>query len=260
MKKTLIALAVAASAAVSGSAMAWTANGTGGSVDMGGTLNPVDKVTPWEVKMGSEIRGLDASIGRGQKVVEVKMPKNALIMGIRTQTRDVFPGWASDVTPSIDFNGAVNIDSFSDGVATLTLDVKQGESKIGTMQASFESGAEASFRGEGNDANKYSLFAPRMGNAFFGGLSKTAEGASQYGYTIAQKYDAEIVANYNEQNVDGEAIKEEISFTDGLKSYSGFYGAGIPVNSSIVITLDQAASSDDPIQWKASLPVTVSYH
>lgn len=129
MKKTLIALAVAASAAVSGSAMAWTANGTGGSVDLGGTLTPVEKVTPWEVKMGSEIKGLDASIGRGQKVVEVKMPKNALIMGIRTQTRDVFPGWASDITPFIDFNGAVNLDSFSNGVATLTLDVKQGGEK-----------------------------------------------------------------------------------------------------------------------------------
>ncbi|HDQ6533529.1 TPA: hypothetical protein QBF27_001565 [Escherichia coli O36:H14] len=260
MKKTLIALAVAASAAVSGSAMAWTANGTGGSVDLGGTLTPVEKVTPWEVKMGSEITGLDASIGRGQKVVEVKMPKDALIMAIRTQTKDAFPGWASDITPSIDFNGAVNLDSFSNGVATLTLDVKQGESKIGTMQALFQSGAEASFRGEGDDANKYTLFAPRMGNAFFGGLSKTAEGASQYGYAIAKRYDAEVVANYNEQNLDGEAIKGEISFNDGVKTYSGIYGAGIPGDSSIVITLDQAASSDAPIQWKASLPVTVSYN
>ncbi len=259
MKKTLIALAVAASAAVSGSAMAWAPNGTGGSVDLGGTLTPVEKVTPWEVKMGSEITGLDASIGRGQKVVEVKMPKNALIMGIRTQTKDTFPGWASDITPSIDFNGAVNLDSFSNGVATLTLDVKQGGDKIGTMQASFESGAEASFRGEGEDANKYTLFAPRMGNAFFGGLSKTAEGASQSGYYLVKKYDAEVVANYNVQNISGDAIKEEISFNDGVKSYSGFYGAGIPADSSIVITLDQAASSDAPIQWKASLPVTVSY-
>ncbi|HEI3186174.1 TPA: hypothetical protein SI321_005057, partial [Escherichia coli] len=55
MKKTLIALAVAASAAVSGSAMAWTANGTGGSVELGGTLNPVEKVTPWEVKVGDDV-------------------------------------------------------------------------------------------------------------------------------------------------------------------------------------------------------------
>lgn len=37
MKKTLIALAVAASAVVSGSAMAWTGGGNGGSLELGGT-------------------------------------------------------------------------------------------------------------------------------------------------------------------------------------------------------------------------------
>ncbi|HBA7894902.1 TPA: hypothetical protein J1Z77_005064, partial [Escherichia coli] len=244
---------------VSGSAMAWTQNGTGGSVDLGGTLTPVEKVTPWEVKMGSEINGLDASIGKGQKIVEVKMPKNALIMGIRTQTTDVFRGGERDITPLIDFNGAVDLDSFSNGVATLTLDVKQGESKIGTMQASFESGAEASFRGIKYDANKYSLYAPEIGRAFFGGLSKTAEGSSLYGYTIAKKYDPEIVQHYNEQDNKNAAIKGTIFFDNVDKTYSGFYSAGIPVNSSVVITLDHAASGDTPIQWKASLPVTVSY-
>ncbi|EGJ4498914.1 hypothetical protein INB87_004741, partial [Escherichia coli] len=69
MKKTLIALAVAASAAVSGSAMAWTANGTGNSVELGGTLTPVEKVSPWEVKTGDAVTGLDAPIQKGQKIV-----------------------------------------------------------------------------------------------------------------------------------------------------------------------------------------------
>lgn len=50
--------------------------------------------------MGSEINGLDASIGKGQKIVEVKMPKNALIMGIRTQTTDVFRG-ANAILPRL---------------------------------------------------------------------------------------------------------------------------------------------------------------
>ncbi len=40
MKKTLIALAVAASAAVSGSAMAWSNGDFNGSVDIGGTVTP----------------------------------------------------------------------------------------------------------------------------------------------------------------------------------------------------------------------------
>lgn len=49
MKKTLIALAVATSAAVSCSAMAWTTNGTGGTVDFGGHLAQLIKILP-EVK------------------------------------------------------------------------------------------------------------------------------------------------------------------------------------------------------------------
>lgn len=52
MKKTLIVLAVTASVMTSGSAMAWTLNGSGGSVELGGTLTPAEKVTLWEVKTG----------------------------------------------------------------------------------------------------------------------------------------------------------------------------------------------------------------
>ncbi|EOK2317588.1 hypothetical protein ACXAQL_004570 [Escherichia coli] len=70
MKKTFIALVVAASAAVSVSAMAagWEQNGSGGSVDMSGTLTPVEKVTPWEVKVGDAVTGLDAQIQKDQSV------------------------------------------------------------------------------------------------------------------------------------------------------------------------------------------------
>lgn len=261
MKKTLIALAVAASAAVSGSAMAWTANGAGGSVDLGGTLTPTDVVTPWEVKTGAAVNGLDAEIAKGQQKVELEMPKNALILGIRTKTNDVFLGGKPNINPQIDFHNAVDIDAFVGGKTTLTLDVTQDGNKIGTMKTSFESGAEASFHNtvNENDTNKYSLYASDSHWAFFGGLGKNAEAASKWGYSVAKKYDAEVVANYNEQGISNGAIQEVIAFNDGNKVYSGFYGAGIPANSSIVITLDQAASGDAPIQWKASLPVTVSY-
>ncbi|HCN8216144.1 TPA: hypothetical protein N6448_004795, partial [Escherichia coli] len=71
MKKTLIALAVAASAVVSGSAMAWTANGDGGSVDLGGTLTPTDVMTPWEVKVGAAVNDLNAAIRKGDTKVDI---------------------------------------------------------------------------------------------------------------------------------------------------------------------------------------------
>lgn len=101
MKKTLIALAVAASAAVSGSAMAWTANGTGNSVDLGGTLTPVEKVTPWEVKTGAAVTGLDAQVTQGQTMVDVAVKKAIPVLGIRTQeVGKSFPAQAG-INPAI---------------------------------------------------------------------------------------------------------------------------------------------------------------
>ncbi|ENM7303529.1 hypothetical protein AB8N91_004958, partial [Escherichia coli] len=75
MKKTLIALAVATSAVVSGSAMAWTAGGNGGSVEIGGTLTPETVVLPWEVKTGSNIADLNAKIKKGQSEVDIVASK-----------------------------------------------------------------------------------------------------------------------------------------------------------------------------------------
>lgn len=51
MKKTLIALAVAASAAVSGSAIAWQDGDFNGSVDIGGSITS-DQPT-WQWKIGN---------------------------------------------------------------------------------------------------------------------------------------------------------------------------------------------------------------
>lgn len=48
-------------------------------------------------------------------------------------------------------------------------------------------------------------------------------------------------------------------FDNETSNYYGAYGAGIESGKTIKITLDQAASGDAPIQWKAALPVTVTY-
>ncbi|EES4634805.1 TPA: hypothetical protein ACGTEY_004660, partial [Shigella sonnei] len=134
MKKTLIALAVAASAAVSGSAMAWTANGTGGSVDMGGILSPAHKVTPWEVKVGDAVKGLDAKIEKGQKTVEISLKSAIPLLGIRTQTSEVFHG-QEGITPQISYGSAIDVHSFKEGMAPLTLEVKDSKgAKIGKAE------------------------------------------------------------------------------------------------------------------------------
>ena len=259
MKKTLIALAVAVSAAVSGSAMAWTANGTGGSVDLGGTLTPVEKATPWEVKVGAAVTGLDAQIQKGQKVADISVNKAIPVLGIRTVSNTPFNG-QTGITPIIDYHGAIDATKFSAGNATLTLQIKDAnDAAIGTMSAPLMAAALISSTAANN---YYSAFADVERMAFFGGLGKSSSEILTNVSTVTSKInalDAEISANFNTQNgsVDNNGWHNDLLNTKA--TYSAYYGSGIEQGKTIKITLDQAASGDAPILWKASLPVTVSY-
>lgn len=261
MKKTLIALAIAASAAVSGSAMAWTSNGSGGTVDMGGTLTPVTKVTPWEVQVGSAVTGMDADIQKGQTTVSIVTEKAIPVLGIRTQTAETFQG-QDGISPQINFGSAINIDTIKNGEAELTIDVKNGsgEEKIGTLSAPLLVGAEYSYTGPNN--GKYVMVASTSGDGFFGGLPKDKSGSLSNPYSRIQEINAEYVANYNNQGVSWSPENDGFgawNFTNSAYNYSAYYGSGIEKGKKIKITLNQAASGDTSIQWKASLPVTVTY-
>ncbi|EDV9774733.1 hypothetical protein JI87_000868 [Salmonella enterica subsp. enterica] len=255
MKKTLIALAVAASAAVSGSAMAWTANGTGGSVNLGGTLTPADVVTPWEVKTGDAVTGLDAQIKKGQKTVDIAVNKAIPVLGIRTQTTQVFQGQPG-ISPQIDYGNAVNVDAFENGRAPVTLEVKDDtNTKIGTLTTSLGASALVSVKGPWSGYNH--SYSDTAGQGFFGGLPKNK--AQTPDENIAVKVMPEVAEHYTSQEgVSYQKVGVTSEFANTEATYSGYYGAGIEQGKIIKITLDQPAASD-AIAWKASLPVTVSY-
>ena len=255
MKKTLIALAVAASAAVSGSAMAWTANGTGGSVDMGGTLNPVTKVTPWEVKTGAAVTGLDAQIQKGQKVVDIAVNRAIPVLGIRTIESTAFQGQPG-ISPQVDYGNAVNVDAFKNGRAPVTLEVKDDtNTKIGTLTTSLGASALTSIKGSWT-AYSHS-YSDTVGQGFFGGLPKSEAEAPDE--NIAFNVMPEVADHYTDQGAAYSGVGVTTSFSDPDFTYSGYYGAGIERGKIIKITLDQAVSGDALIQWKASLPVIVTY-
>ncbi len=261
MKKTLIALAVAASAVVSGSAMAagWEQNGSGGSVDLGGTLTPVAKVTPWEVKTGDAVTGLDGQVQKGQQAVKIAVNKAIPVLGIRTQTTQAFQGQAG-ISPQISYGDAVNLDGFSNGVTNVYMEVRntQGE-KIGMLTAPFFAGAEVS-QVNGSRDYKYFLYANEAGDGFFGGLPKNTDGATNDISTKLNAISSEFTANYTTQGVmEYDKTYGRTSFNAGSVTYSAYYGSGIRSGDTLSITLDQAASGDAPIQWNASLPVTVTY-
>ena len=261
MKKTLIALAVAASAVVSGSAMAagWEQNGHGTSVELGGTLIPAAVVTPWEVKTGDAVTNLDAQIQKGQASVTVNVNQAIPVLGIRTQTVNSFMGSAG-ISPQINYGGAVDVDGFSAGVTTLSLDVTDaGGTKIGNMTVPFSAAGARSYSVDDvTGASSRNLYAPTSGDAFFGGLGHSASAIASDAEAFVSAIDAAVVAKYNTWGASKVTGALTENFT-GNVFYSGFYGSGIESGRSIKITLDKAVTGDTQIQWKASLPVIVSY-
>ena len=257
MKKNLITLTVAISATVSGSAMAWTPNGLGGSVELGGTLTPAAIVTPWEVYVGAAVNNLNANIKKGRSFADVAVSQAIPILGIRTINNKAFAG-AEDCTPIIDYSGAVNLDGFVNGVTTLTLDIKDSSGKkIGTMTAPFSAAGVISWKNESNNGRATGLWAAD-GSMFYGGLAKSQEKSSSQSELLAKSIISDIADHFDSQGYDISGASWSGTPMPGA-TYSGYYAGGITAGSSIKITLDTAVTGDDSINWKASLPVTVSY-
>ncbi len=257
MKKTLIALAVAASAAVSGSAMAWTANGTGGSVDLGGTLTPADVITPWEVKVGAAVNGLDADIRKGDTKVDIPVKNAISVLGIRTIESTAFTGQPG-ISPQISYDAAVDLNGFAANVTTLNLEVKDstGTNKIGTLSAPFFAVAEQSIKGP--EANyRAGVIASNEGELFFGGLPKSEAGYSSV-FNNANTIVPDVTAHYDLQGQEWANSAGWSRVSDTGHTYSAYYASGIEQGKTIKITLDNPAGADE-IAWKATLPVTVSY-
>lgn len=259
MKKTLIALAVAASATVSGSAMAWTANGVGGSVDFSGTLNPKNLVTPWEVKVGDTVNDLNALIKKGQSKVDIVAKKSILALGIRTATNKAFLGQPG-IAPQIDFKNAVDLNGFEGGVTTLTLDVKSGTTndKIGTLTAPFNAAAVLSVTNTPDTKDIYA-YVFNGASGFTGGLSTDWTKVNKNPQTALNTLSADIMANFDDQNLSFTSSGMASGFNTTGARYSAVYGAGILSNDVIKINLDNPVTADDEIIWKAELPITVSY-
>lgn len=262
MKKTLIALAVAASAAVSGSAMAWTANGTGNSVELGGILTPADVVTPWEVKAGDAVTDLDAQIQIGQRVVSVDVKRPIPVLGIRTASTNAFEGRVG-ISPQIDYQGVVDLEGAEfrnfDGLMPLNLKVYDDNSgEIGTLTTKIFAGGAVSRL---NSGDMYSVYPndDSSSYAFKGGIS-TVEGSVASFSNLRSRLNAldpSITANFNEQGANDVVEWKAPDFSVVSEKYSGFYGSGIEQGQTINISLNVPAA--EVITWKASLPVTVLY-
>lgn len=259
MKKTLIALALAATA-VSGSAMAWTSSGTGGSVEFSGTLTPEGSGTPWEVLVGAAVSNLNADIKTGATIVDIPVTTAIPVMGIRTAVKEAFAG-KPGIRPQIDYKGAIDASKFAAGVTTLTLDVKDtSNAKIGVLTAPLSAAAVTSWTGVGNPG-QYSQYASSNSRAYWGGLSTTDNGAAQgasAAKALVNSINPDFMANYVTQEANESANILGTDFSVAGNTYSSAYGAGIVAGAKVKLTLDTPAARN-AIAWSASLPITVSY-
>lgn len=259
MRRSLVALAVAAASVISGSAMAWTANGTGGSVGLSGTLIPQDLVTPWEVKTGTAVTGLNADIEKGQRIVDVAVDNAIPVLGIRTVSQVPFQG-EPGIAPQIDYKGTVDVDNFSEGITKLLLpEVRNAAgNKIGVLEAEFRAAGAASWK-TSTGGQKFRVIAYQAGHGFYGGLAKNTAGVPASPGNLVATVFPEAYRNYTDQGITLWSAPAKEDFADPVATYSAYYGSGIPAGSKIKITLDSPVQGDEQIAWNVSLPVTVSY-
>ncbi|MBH5326269.1 hypothetical protein I3A70_14115 [Salmonella enterica] len=259
MKKTLIALAVVASAAVSGSAMAaWTTSGTGGTFTMSGELTPKDKVTPWEVKVYNGATSLNAEIVKNKNTVDIAVQNYIPVLGIRNHDKNGFLGSVGRTAiPQIDFKGKLKVDTFSAGKAQIELKVTDpsGATELGTLTAPLSTAALTAWNNGWS-----SVAAPNDTMAFWGGVS--ADLLTAMAKVTAKSFltnlDPEILEKWEFQVDTGPSVKDE-GFYNGNDIYKVAYGAGFEPGAKLSITLNTAPASDTAIQWKAELPIEVSY-
>ncbi|HFW1339133.1 TPA: fimbrial protein [Salmonella enterica subsp. enterica serovar Virchow] len=265
MKKTLIALALAATA-VSGSAMAWTPNGLGGTMEFGGTLTPKDVVNPWEVQVGPNMDALNGSLKPNEKVVNITLTKAVPLLGIRVADAGKKFAGAPGIAPQIDYKSAVDLDGFANGDTTLTLKVVKASdatAELGTLTAKFSAaGINSNNAATLPVARNMSLFASTAGKGFFGGLPKSAAAAPADGsvaFNTLASLSSEYTSQYEAVTTPStqSTVAEERSFADPLATYSAAYGAGLKTGSTVTINLTSPATAD--MAWKASFPITVSY-
>ncbi|HGG4892105.1 TPA: hypothetical protein ACJGVM_004683 [Salmonella enterica subsp. enterica serovar Welikade] len=258
MKKTLIALTVAASAAVSGSAMAWTANGSGGLVEVGGTLTPVEKVTPWEVATGAAVTNADAQVQKAQSLVEVNVAQSIPVLAIRSTATDGFVGQAG-ISPQIDMPWLAghNWNSANSAINGTVNVLDDASAKIGEAMFSLQAVAVAG--GMSLDSGKtYQrlMFADAAGTAYYGGLLTSAPDSDIRNIITAAWPDLDSKFIFSSASW---VTKATESFDAANWKFSSYYGSVIPVNSKINITLDTPVTGDAPIKWKINLPVGVTY-
>ncbi|EFB9321759.1 fimbrial protein [Escherichia coli] len=283
MKKTLIALAVAASA-VSGMAHAWTNGDFNGSVDIGGNITADDYRQKWSWAVGSDINGFSNALAdlteNGTKLTITVNGDKPILLG---KTNEAFS------TPVAGGVGAIPLISLSDatgnvqllkgtndaqsGVGTFDLEIKNRDTdkKIGTLRATMTGMAVAGIAGAENTGSLSALYAYGNTRIFSGGLTtesgsemKDANTAVAFTEKMGSLSSADILSQIKQAKPNvvsltpqTTSVSENMKYDDG-NVVSAAYALGFENGQTLEATFDEAITAST--QWTAPLNISIAYN
>ena len=287
MKKTLIALAVAASAAVSGSAMAalgeWQEGNNGGNVNIGGIVN-VSNLPVWLVATGSGFSGFTnnaTDLTGGNKLLTVNAPEAIPVVAIKSKDAYDALEYSKGTMPSVTLSGgdgvAITRTNWSGGTFDFSVPVYVNgavagsatfvqASPAGLMYGANVNGTSGvSLVVSDNDNNPKSLYAGLVGGSEQASLLSVTEGMmSSLGFSdliTETKAKAGSFSSWSDNGwmmslTPANAVSKFNA--EGMAKAATAFAFGIKQNGAIKLTFSNAITSTT--QWNIPLNVSVVYN
>jgi len=288
MKKTLIALAVAASAAVSGSALAaasWAPGDFSKTLNFGGSIIADEARQKWSWSAGDSMDNFvhtlrDMTENNTKLRITIREDKPILI-GKTDEAFSVPVTGGAAAIPLISFTDAAGERqllkrvSGSSGLGVGTLDLiiknKDTDEAIGTLRATLTAAAVRGKSGDSNEVSLDSLYANDNNSIFSGGLPKgegvlikEANNAADFIALMGGLSSADILNQIKEVKPDVTSVSpQNATTTESMVSTNGevisaSYALGFKNGQTIVAEFTDAVSTTT--QWVAPLNIAVTYN
>ncbi|EON3482503.1 hypothetical protein ACLLMF_004921 [Escherichia coli] len=280
MKKTLIALAVVASAAVSGSAMAalgaFGAGNTDNTVNIGGTITPevVKNNWVWAVGQGYDqfSNTTNELVDSGKKLTITASENMPLLVGKTTAAFEGAPGLSPQIAFSDSKGSITPVWGADNAEGTMTLTVNNtNQQEIGTMTLNVNAFAPVAW--SKTDASRgVSLRYMNNSQGSFTGATGVFQSSPNFATVnaILNAFGAPTLQEIQEQvksypGLSGIAddtsdivVDSGDSYASSGWAYAGAYALGISNKKTLEVNFNSPVTTET--QWVAPLNMRVSYN